>query len=193
VLDFGLVKLDEAGRRSAGHPLAGGGAGQGEERDAIKLTSEGSTSGTPAFMAPEVVLGASDTDHRVDLYALGCVAYWLLTGKLVFQGRSAVEMMFHHAHTPAPRPSTRSDLPIPAPLEALVMACLEKDPARRPASAAAVSSRLDAISLGDSWNVERAERWWATHRPADRRPVADLLLSQEGRELRIGPRVRPQG
>src|SRR3954447_850694 len=107
VLDFGLVKLDTAD--------------QGE--DAIKLTHDGSTSGTPAFMAPEVVLGAADTDHRVDLYALGCVAYWLLTGQLVFEGGSAVEVMFHHAHTPARRPSTRSALPIPAQLEDLVMAC----------------------------------------------------------------------
>jgi serine/threonine protein kinase len=179
VLDFGLVKLETAG------PRGSGAAGQ--------LTIEGSTSGTPAFMAPETVLGATDTDHRVDLYALGCVGYWLLTGKLVFEGKNVVEVMFHHAQTPAPRPSTRFELDIPASLEDLVMQCLEKDPARRPASAEAVSSRLDGVSLEKSWTVERAERWWATHRPADSRPVADLLLSQEGRELRIGPRVRARG
>ena len=67
----------------------------------VKLTADGSTSGTPAFMAPEVVLGAAETDHRVDIYSLGCVAYWLLTGKLVFEGRSAIKVMFDHAHTPA--------------------------------------------------------------------------------------------
>jgi hypothetical protein len=180
VLDFGLVKLDSA--RKA-------------EEDAAMLTAEGSTSGTPAFMAPETVLGVADTDHRVDLYALGCVAYWLLTGKLVFTGKSAVEVMFHHAHTTPPRPSTRSELPIPASLEDLVMECLEKDPARRPASAEAVSTRLDAVPLESPWTVERAERWWAMHRPppADARRVAEVLLSQEGRELRIGPRVRPRG
>jgi tRNA A-37 threonylcarbamoyl transferase component Bud32 len=180
VLDFGLVKLDTAGKA---------------EDDAVNLSTEGSASGTPAFMAPEVVLGVADTDYRVDLYALGCVGYWLLTGKLVFQGRSAVEVMFHHAHTPPPRPSTRSELVIPAPLEDLVMECLEKDPARRPTSAEAVSTRLDAVSLESAWIVERAERWWAMHRPlpADARRVAEVLLSQEGRELRIGPRVRPMG
>jgi eukaryotic-like serine/threonine-protein kinase len=177
VLDFGLVKLDAAGKPD----------------DAVNLTQDGNTSGTPAFMAPEVVLGATDTDHRVDLYALGCVGYWLLTGKLVFEGRSAVEVMFHHAHTPATRPSTRTDLPIPAQLEDLIMQCLEKDPARRPPGVEAVSIRLDEIPLENSWTVERAERWWATHRPAERRPVADLLLSQEGRELRIGPRISPRG
>src|SRR5687768_6996971 len=179
VLDFGLVKLDTARN----------------DEDAIKLSTEGSAGGTPAFMAPEVVLGVADTDHRVDLYALGCVAYWLLTGKLIFEGRSVVEVMFHHAHTPPPRPSTTSELPIPAPLEDLLMECLEKDPARRPTSAEAVSTRLDAVALESAWTVERAERWWAMHRPlpTDARRVAEVLLSQEGREVRIGPRVRPRG
>src|SRR3954469_16590881 len=179
VLDFGLVKLDTDRKLE----------------DDVKLTNEGSAGGTPAFMAPEVVLGASDTDHRVDLYALGCVGYWLLTGKLVFAGKSVVEVMFHHAHTAPSRPSIRSELPIPASLEDLVMDCLEKDPARRPASADAVSTRLDAVSLESPWTVERAERWWEMHRPvpADARRAAEVLLSQEGRELRIGPRVRPRG
>ncbi len=179
VLDFGLVKLDSARKAE----------------DAVKLTTEDSTSGTPAFMAPETVLGVADTDYRVDLYALGCVGYWLLTGKLLFEGRNAVEVMFHHANTPPPKPSTRSELPIPAPLEDLIMECLEKDPARRPASAEAVTTRLDAVPLESAWTVERAERWWAMHRPlpADARRVAEVLLSQEGREVRIGPRARPRG
>ncbi len=179
VLDFGLVKLDTDGK--------------GE--DDVKLTHEGSAGGTPAFMAPEVVLGVAATDHRVDLYALGCVGYWLLTGKLVFAGKSAVELMFHHAHTPPPRPSSRSELAIPAALEDLVMDCLEKDPASRPASADAVSTRLAAVALDSPWTVERAERWWEMHRPVPpgARRAAEVLLSQEGRELRIGPRLRPKG
>ncbi len=179
VLDFGLVKLDTDGK--------------GE--DDVKLTHEGSAGGTPAFMAPEVVLGVAATDHRVDLYALGCVGYWLLTGKLVFAGKSAVELMFHHAHTPPPRPSSRSELAIPAALEDLVMDCLEKDPASRPASAEAVSTRLAAVALDSPWTVERAERWWEMHRPVPpgARRAAEVLLSQEGRELRIGPRLRPKG
>ena len=76
------------------------------------------------------MLGVADTDHRVDLYALGCVGYWLLTGKLIFEGRCVVEVMFHHARTPPPRPSTTFEMAIPAPLEDLLMECLEKDPAR---------------------------------------------------------------
>jgi len=204
VLDFGLVKFDSARKSEddavtagprGGYPLAGGwAAGQRAVSDRGSHAA-GVTAGTPAFMAPEVVLGVADTDHRVDLYALGCVGYWLLTGKLIFEGRSVVEVMLHHAHTPPPKPSTRSELPIPPPLEDLIMECLEKDPARRPTSAEAVSTRLDAVSLESAWTVERAERWWAMHRPlpADARRVAEVLLSQEGRELRIGPRVRPRG
>ena len=185
VLDFGLVKLDTAAGKL--------GSGEAGKPGNAKLTVEGSTSGTPAFMAPEVVLGAGDTDHRVDLYALGCVAYWLLTGKLLFEGRNAVELMYHHAHTPPIRPSARSELPIPAQLEDLIMECLEKERARRPASAQAVNSALAAVPLENSWTAERAERWWAMHRPSEARPAADVLLSHEGRELRIGPRVRPRG
>ena len=116
-------------------------------------------------MAPEVVLGVADTDHRVDLYALGCVAYWLLTGKLVFEGKSAVEVMFHHAHTAPAAPSPESELPIPAPLEDLVMECLEKDPARRPPSAEAVSTRLSAVPL-DPGLDRRARRALVGDAPA---------------------------
>lgn len=180
VLDFGLVKLESPHRI---------------DEDALKLTAAGSTSGTPGFMAPEVVLGAADTDHRVDIYSLGCVAYWLLTGKLVFEGETPMQVMIDHARTPPPRPSTRVELSIPPALEDLVMECLQKDPALRPASAELLRMRLEDIPLSSAWNGERAEKWWSTHRPrpADARPVADILLSHEGREIHIGPSVRPRG
>jgi serine/threonine protein kinase len=176
VLDFGLVKLDSA---------------RGADKDAITLSAEDSWSGTPGYMAPEVVLGATDTDHRVDLYALGCVAYWLLTGTMVFEGENPMQVMMKHAQAEPKRPSDRVDLPIPAALEALVMECLEKDPARRPASAEVVSNRLDAVPLPSVWTAERAEQWWAMHRPkpGDARPAADVLLSHEGHELRVRPRA----
>ena len=133
VLDFGLVRLDSA--RVAG-------------KDAINLSAEDSWSGTPGYMAPEVVLGAADTDYRVDLYALGCVAYWLLTRKMVFEGENVMQVMMQHAQVPPTRPSVRVEVAIPAPLEDLVMECLQKNPADRPASAEAVSARLDAGSSG---------------------------------------------
>ncbi len=179
VLDFGLVKLDSPGR-------AGG-------ADAVKLSTEDSWSGTPGYMAPEVVMGATETDHRVDIYALGCVAYWLLTGKLVFEGDNAMQVMMKHATAEPERPSARIGRAMPAALEELVMECLEKDPGRRPASAEVVGERLGAVSLDEVWTAERAEGWWEGHRPRgrDARPVAEVLLSHEGHELRIGPRVRP--
>ncbi len=179
VLDFGLVKLDSAQRA---------------DENAVKLTGDGGASGTPGFMAPEVVLGTAGSDHRVDIYSLGCVAYWLLTGKLVFEGDSVMKVMVDHARTPAPRPSLRVDLSIPAALEDLVMECLEKDPARRPPRAEVLSAGLENVAV-TSWTAERAERWWASHQPGqpDARPVADILLSHEGRQLRIGPRARPRG
>jgi serine/threonine-protein kinase len=180
VLDFGLVKLDRP---------------RGGDKDAVKLSAEDGWSGTPGYMAPEVVLGAANTDHRVDLYALGCVAYWLLTGTLVFEGETAMQVMIQHVQAEPKRPSERTDRPIPAALKDLVLECLAKDPARRPASAEAVSERLGAVPLTSMWTAERAEQWWAMHRPRprDARPVADVLLSHEGHELRIGPRVRARG
>jgi len=180
VLDFGLVKLDSPGPAGA---------------DAVKLSTEGAWSGTPGYMAPEVVLGTAAADHRVDLYALGCVAYWLLTGRMVFEGENAIQVMIQHVQAQPKRPSLRTDRPIPAALEDLVMECLEKEPVRRPASAEVVRDRLDGVPGASAWSAERAEQWWAMHRPQaqDARPVADVLLSHEGHELRIGPRVGGSG
>ena len=177
VLDFGLVKLE----------------GTHRSETSVKLTADGGASGTPGFMAPEVALGRTDTDHRVDIYALGCVAYWLVTGKLVFEGASAVAVMLAHAHTAPPPPSTRTELSLPPGLEALILECLEKDPAKRPASAEAIRGRLQTIPLATEWTRERAEQWWSVHAPgaSATRPVADLLLSQEAQPLRVIRQARP--
>jgi eukaryotic-like serine/threonine-protein kinase len=175
VLDFGLVKLDSA-RQSEGR---------------APLTNEDDVSGTPGFIAPEVVLG-SDADHRVDIYALGCVAYWLVTGKLVFDGQGMIKVMYDHVHTPPAPPSSRSEVPIPRELETLILACLEKEPAQRPASASELQTRLQAIPLATPWTREHAEHWWTQNAPrmSSTRPVADVLLSQEGRPPRVIRRAR---
>ena len=98
-----------------------------------------------------------------------------------------MKVMFAHAHTPPTPPSARSELPIPPALEALILECLEKDPKKRPQSAAVLQSRLQAIPLATAWTRERAERWWSLHAPgvAASRSVADVLLSQEARPLRV--------
>jgi serine/threonine-protein kinase len=170
VLDFGLVKLEGARQSEA----------------SLRLTDEQSVSGTPGFMAPEVVLG-NPSDHRVDIYSLGCVAYWLVTGKLVFEGPGAVKVMSDHIHTRPEPPSSRSPLPVPAELDRLILDCLEKDPNKRPATAAELRSRLQALDVGARWTHELAEKWWSANLPgrASARPVADIVLSQEARPPRI--------
>ena len=174
VLDFGLVRLRA-----------------GENNSNLLHTNEESVGGTPAYVAPEIVLGEAAYDHRVDIYAVGCVAYWLLSGQLVFSGTSAMAMLADHARTAAPRLSSRTELPIPVDLEQLIMECLDKDPARRPASARELSQRMATCRVSESWTPARAEQWWLTHLPeeGDARPLADVLLSHEGSPVKA---LRPR-
>jgi Serine/threonine protein kinase len=147
VLDFGIVK--SAGQ--AGDP------GQGH-------TQENAVHGTPAFIAPEQAMGSA-LDGRADIYATGCVAYWLLTGQFVFTADSPMGLLLHHARTAPTPPSARTDLPIPAALDQLVLSCLAKDPAERPQSARELSRRLAEIEGVGTWTQDQAREWWATHQP----------------------------
>ena len=147
VLDFGLVALTAD-----------------TTRDETKLTHDGVVAGTPAYIAPEMVTESSPLDHRADLYALGAVAYWLLTGDTVFHGRSAMAMMLAHVNeTPTP-PSELVDA-VPPALEALILQCLSKRPEDRPESAAALSDALLTALDGPPWTPAQAEGWWQVHAP----------------------------
>jgi serine/threonine-protein kinase len=176
VLDFGLVKLGETRA----------------DPESVKLTLTGAVAGTPAYIAPEMVLGEDHVDARADLYSLGCVGYWLLTGQLVFDADTAMKMMLAHAHTPPRPPSSRTELAIPAALDEAILACLAKDPADRPQTADDLIARLDACAFAAPWTPERAEKWWRAHLPeaAPRRPLADVLLSQEVRPRVVNVRPR---
>jgi serine/threonine-protein kinase len=117
-------------------------------------------------MAPEQVLDSSPVDARTDIYAIGCVAYWLLTSHLVFEGENVMQTLMHHVKTPPVPPSMRSEMEIPESLNDLVLECLDKDPGGRPQSADQVAAMLLECIPGKEWSQERAHRWWDTHRPS---------------------------
>ncbi|MGE5837263.1 MAG: serine/threonine-protein kinase [Acidobacteriota bacterium] len=129
------------------------------------LTVATAVRGTPAFIAPEQALGAADVDSRADIYSTGCVAYWLLTGQLVFTADTPIGLLLAHAQTPPAPPSSKTEIPVPPDLDALILSCLAKDRERRPKSARDLLHRLDAISLPQSWSEARAREWWTSHLP----------------------------
>jgi tRNA A-37 threonylcarbamoyl transferase component Bud32 len=143
VLDFGLVK--EVKRPNATD---------------TRLTVEGMTVGTPTYMAPELALDEA-FDGRADLYALGCVTYFLLTGQVVFESDNVMRLMVRHIEEKPVPPSRRTDRQIPPLLDDIVLACLAKDPAARPPSAAVVSRALAAAEADiEPWTQEQAAAWW---------------------------------
>ncbi len=147
VLDFGLVKTEA------------------HEDGATDLTIEGTASGTPGYMAPEMALDPGAVDNRADIYALGCVAYLLLTGEPVFEASTPLATLLEHVKsTPVP-PSERTELPIPEALEAVILRCLDKDPARRYQSATELRAALAACPLEEPWDEARAAQWWMLHLP----------------------------
>jgi serine/threonine-protein kinase len=146
VLDFGLVRHED---RSAAPTL---------------ITAGAPILGTPAYMAPEAILG-DNTDRRIDVYALGCVAYFLLTGEHVFENANAMQVLIHHVHAQPLPPSRRSPHRIPRELDAVVLGCLQKDPERRPRDAEALMEMLDSCRTSDSWDARAARLWWSTHLP----------------------------
>jgi serine/threonine-protein kinase len=143
VLDFGLVKPV-----SSMHPTDGDTLG----------TAAGLTPGTPAYKAPEAALG-EPVDGRSDLYALGCVAYYLLTGVPVFDAATGVQMIAKHLTSVPVPPSKRAPVAIPPRLETLVLDCLAKRPEDRPQTAGEVARRLDDVEV-EPWNDALAIEWW---------------------------------
>ena len=146
VLDFGIVK-----------------AAEGSADTHTDITLENAIHGTPAFIAPEQALGGSTIDGRADIYAAGCVAYWLLTGELVFAADTPLGLVMHHVQSAPTPPSARTELRIPGALDQLVMSCLAKNPADRPQTAKELSHRLAAIDDADPWTEDHARAWWVAH------------------------------
>ncbi|MEM7247034.1 MAG: serine/threonine-protein kinase [Acidobacteriota bacterium] len=132
VLDFGLVK-------------------EVDDESSVTLTNAGSILGTPEYLPPEVMTNPDSVDARSDLYALGVTAWYLLVGEPLFAGRTAMEVCSHHLQSTPDRPSVRTDRPVPLDLEDLVMACLEKKPDRRPASARELRRGLAVCEGFGTW------------------------------------------
>jgi len=153
VLDFGLVKNDP--QSSAAQ---------------VRLTAVDSISGTPAFMPPEMIGDNDAVGPPADVYALGCVAHWLLTGKFVFQAPNATAMLLRHLQQQPEPASASSPYAIPPELDALILECLSKEPSSRPENAVELGRRLAACVSSEEWTDDMAQAWWAENMSTDRAP-----------------------
>jgi serine/threonine-protein kinase len=150
VLDFGLVKLTR-------------------DSKSAQLTADHAISGTPLYMAPEQAMGDRQLDARSDLYALGAIAYHMLTGQPPFHGDNALAVMMAHVRDAPPAISSLHP-DIPDDLQRIVMRCLEKSPEDRYASAGELEQDLAVCSAAGQWNARQAAVWWhdvcfATEKP----------------------------
>ena len=144
VLDFGLAK-----------------ALDGDEQ--ANVTSPNAVTGTPLYLSPEAVNNPGQIDARTDVYALGAVAYFLLTGTPVFTGSTVMEICMKHVKEAVEPPSVRMGKPVSPALEALILQCLSKTPADRPKDAAELLHKLEACAVEGTWTASDATAWWATH------------------------------
>ena len=202
VLDFGLVRAvtsDEPdalplSTQAVFETTAAGGhePNAGTELDS-KLTRAGSVMGTPEFMAPEQALGHK-LDGRADLYALGCVAYWLLTGHLVFKKETQMMLLLAHIQE-APVPlEARAPTAVPHALKLCIMDCLAKSADHRPQTARALLARLAEaereLSADDIWSDERALAWWQRHEPLTQTSSPSGLTPSPNGQVRIADAQR---
>ncbi len=148
VLDFGLVKTLTS-----------------IDRGEAALTATGIIRGTPAYLAPESATKGT-ADHRSDIYALGCLAWFLLVGRPPFEADSPIEVIMKHVGEQPLPPSEACEEEIPPPLDAVVLSCMAKDPDERLPSIDALEAALEEISFAQPWNRSRAQAWWESHSPS---------------------------
>jgi serine/threonine protein kinase len=172
LLDFGIVLApgdaphERTGALAPEAPRAAGDVDRRAIDGTPKLTQIGAMLGTPGFMAPEQILGMP-LDGRADLYALGCCAWWLLTGHEVFPRELDAKILHRHIYDEIP--SLAASMPgwCPHELEAAVATCLAKDSADRPTDARALADMLRAIAIpvDEPWTIEHAQAWWRAYVP----------------------------
>jgi hypothetical protein len=144
VVDFGLVKDVQRGTK-------------------VSLTQGDVIAGTPLYLSPEAITAPDTMDGRSDLYSLGAVGYFALTGSHVFDGRTTVEVCAKHLHDSPEPPSRRLGCALPEDLEAVLLDCLAKQPEDRPATAAELCRRLETCASFGHWTPEKASAWWREH------------------------------
>ena len=164
LLDFGMVK------------------DVGPAGDDARLTREGALTGSPAFVSPEQAAGRQQLDARSDIYNVGAVAYFLITGQLLFERQSALQMLHAHAYEP-PVPIQRFQEAAPADLQGVVLRCLEKDPNRRYQDAASLDKALAACTCAGGWTPERAEDWWRRQDDSPIRASSAEALERGGQTI----------
>jgi serine/threonine protein kinase len=190
VLDFGIVQAANESKQPvamqqlpSGHlvPATASNVAHQGLAPSNRLTEMGAVLGTPGFMSPEQATG-KPLDGRSDLYALGCVAWWLLTGREVFPAPNDAAVYYNHLYEPVPNLMAQVPQWIPPELAELITACLQKDADHRPSSARALADALRAIALPEQqwWTADKANQWWQTYRPLQHQSVApDLNVSQQ--------------
>jgi eukaryotic-like serine/threonine-protein kinase len=171
VLDFGLVKAQDDDKRAGS-------------------TQQGSLTGTPLYMSPEAIELPNSVDARSDLYAVGAVGYFLLTGLPVFDASSVVDLCQKHLTTPPVPPSERVRTTFPAELESALMACLEKSRAKRPQTARDLAQLIARSTEATQWSIEDSDAWWGRHERGQAsvaRPMAipDSPTATDGRDVTI--------
>jgi serine/threonine-protein kinase len=144
VLDFGLVKTVRG-------------------REDQSLMRQGATPGTPGFMAPEQISTPTKVDARADVYGVGCLAYFLVSGRLVFEDDDWDRVKMAHVEDPVVPPSERTELHVPKEMDAVIVKCLEKDPADRYQTAEELAEALGTIPVPAPWTRARAKNAWANH------------------------------
>ena len=157
VLDFGLVKTMAAS-------------------DEANLTNPNSVTGTPYYLSPEGVNQPDRVDTRSDVYALGAVGYFLLTGTPVFNGATVIEICLKHSKELPDPPSVRKRQPVSAELEELLLRCLAKSADDRPADATALLRELEMIHVTGTWTNADAQSWWASHGGIDNPSASATVL-----------------
>ena len=157
VLDFGLVKAID-------------------QDDRQRRSEDGMLTGTPLYMSPEAIQAPMTVDSSTDIYAVGAIGYFLLTGKPVFEADGIAELLQKHLEESPVLPSKRSKITVSAQLEDAIMSCLEKTRAKRPQTARDLELKLSRCKAAEQWTIEEGDRWWGRHdRMSNDKPITGPL------------------